>query len=60
LIKAVLAVGLAWHFAFSAGAQAGVMVFVEAAVAFYLRTQVIAPVTPAPVPVLAHGAHEAP
>ena len=56
LVKAVLAVALAWHLQFSADAQATVMVFVEAAVAFYLRTQIIAPVPPA----LAHGAHEAP
>lgn len=50
LIKAIIAVALAWHLNFSPDAQAGVLVFLEAGVAFYLRTQVTAPVGPA-VPV---------
>jgi hypothetical protein len=49
LMKAVLAVALAIHLDFSPGAQAAVMVFVEAIVGWYLRTQVVAPVPPIPV-----------
>jgi hypothetical protein len=51
LIKALLAVAIAVHFDLSPEIQAGIMVFVEAAVGFYLRTQIVAPVAPGPVPV---------
>lgn len=47
LIKALIAVALAVHFDLSPEVQAGIMVAVEAAVGFYLRTQIIAPVPPA-------------
>jgi nicotinamide riboside transporter PnuC len=47
LIKALIAVALAVHFDLSPEVQAGIMIAVEAAVGFYLRTQVIAPVPPA-------------
>jgi hypothetical protein len=46
LIKALIAVVLAVHFELSPEVQAGIMVMVEAAVGFYLRTQVIAPGSP--------------
>jgi len=48
LIKAVFALALALHVALPDQLQAGVMILVEAGVAWYLRTQVIAPVPPAP------------
>lgn len=44
IIKALLALALALHFHFSIDVQSGVMVLVEAGVAWYLRTQVTAPV----------------
>lgn len=47
LIKALIAVVLAVHFELSPEVQAGIMVMVEAAVGFYLRTQVTAPGSPA-------------
>lgn len=46
IIKALLALTLALHFSLSVEVQSGVMVFIEAAVAWYLRTQVVAPVAP--------------
>jgi hypothetical protein len=52
LLKAVIALGLALHFSFSPSAQAGVMVFIEAGVAWYLRTQVVAAVAPLPAKTL--------
>lgn len=52
LLKAVMALALAIHLDFSPSAQAAVMVFIEAAVAWYLRTQVVAPVPPLPVQTL--------
>jgi hypothetical protein len=43
LIKALIALALALRFQISPEIQAGAMVFVEAGVAWYLRTQVVAP-----------------
>lgn len=45
-IKALFALALALHIALPDQLQAGVMIFVEGIVAWYLRTQVIAPVPP--------------
>lgn len=56
LIKALIAVALALHFELTPELQSGIMVFVEAGVAWYLRTQIVAPVSPAPAPV---GAEQA-
>jgi hypothetical protein len=53
LIKALIALALAFHFNLTVEAQAGTMVLVEAAVAWYLRTQVVAPVADRPTPVVA-------
>lgn len=44
IVKALLALVLALHFHLSVEVQSGVMVLVEAAVAWFLRTQVTAPV----------------
>lgn len=52
LIKALIALALAFHFNLSVDMQAGTMVLVEAAVAWYLRTQVVAPVADVPEPVV--------
>jgi nicotinamide riboside transporter PnuC len=49
LIKAMLAVGLAFRLRLEPETVSGLMVFAEAAVAFWLRTQVVARV-PAAVP----------
>lgn len=46
LIKALIALALAFRLDLSVEVQGGIMVFVEAAVAWYLRTQVFAPVAP--------------
>lgn len=46
LIKALLALALALHFHLSVDVQSGIMVAVEGAVAFFLRTQLTAPVDP--------------
>lgn len=43
LLKAMIALALAFRFEFSPEMQAGSLVLVEAAVAWYLRTQVVAP-----------------
>jgi hypothetical protein len=43
LLKALIALALAWRFQVSPEIQAGSMVLVESAVAWYLRTQVVAP-----------------
>jgi nicotinamide riboside transporter PnuC len=43
LLKALIALALALRFNLSIEVQSGVMVFVEAGVAWYLRTQVFAP-----------------
>lgn len=51
LLKALIALALAFHFMMPPEVQAGTMVLVEAAVAWYLRTQVIAPVIDVPDPV---------
>jgi hypothetical protein len=45
LIKALIALALAFRLDLSPEMQAGVLVMVEAAVAWYLRTQVTAPVS---------------
>lgn len=50
VIKALLALVLALHFQLSVEVQSGVMVLVEAAVAFFLRTQVTAPVSADGIP----------
>ena len=47
LIKALIALALAFHFNLTIDVQSGIMVLVEAVTAWYLRTQVIAPVPPA-------------
>lgn len=52
LLKAVVALSLAIHLELSPGAQAAVMVLIEAGVAWYLRTQIVAPVPPLPVQTL--------
>ncbi len=44
LVQSVLALALAFGLALSPEAQGSVMAFVAAGVAFYLRTQVVAPV----------------
>ncbi len=49
LIKALIALALAFRFDIPPEMQVGAMVLVEAAVAWYLRTQVIAPVPATPV-----------
>lgn len=54
LLKALIALALAFRFDISPEMQVGLMVLVEAGVAWYLRTQVVAP-----VPASA-GAHTAP
>jgi hypothetical protein len=46
LLKALFALALALHIALPDQLQAGVMIVVEGIVAWYLRTQVIAPVPP--------------
>ncbi len=46
IVKALLALVLALHFHLSVEVQSGVMVFVEAAVAWFMRSQVTAPVAP--------------
>jgi hypothetical protein len=46
LIKALIALALAFKFQIDIETQAGIMVLVEAAVAWYLRTQVTAPSAP--------------
>jgi sensor c-di-GMP phosphodiesterase-like protein len=46
LVKALIALALALHFHLSVDVQSGIMVGVEAIVAFWLRTQVTAPVAP--------------
>lgn len=46
LVQALLAVALAFGFQLTPQIQSSVMVFVGAVVAFYLRTQVFAPVGP--------------
>jgi nicotinamide riboside transporter PnuC len=51
LIKALIALALAFHFNLSPELQAGTMVLVEAVTAWYLRTQVVAPVADNPAPV---------
>lgn len=51
LLKALIALALAWHFNLSPEVQAGSMVLLEAGVAWYLRTQVVAPVADVPEPV---------
>ena len=51
LIKALIALALAFHLNLTIEQQSGIMVMVEAAVAWYLRTQVIAPVADVPEPV---------
>lgn len=48
LIKALFALALALHFALPPELQSGVMVIVEGVVAWYLRTQVVAPVAVLP------------
>lgn len=53
LLKALIALALALRFNLSIEVQSGVMVFVEAGVAWYLRTQVFAP---AAKPVVEPGA----
>ena len=45
LLKALIALALALRFNMSPELQAGTMVFVEAGVAWYLRTQLVAPIT---------------
>lgn len=52
LLKALIALALAFHFELSPEIQAGSMVLLEATVAWYLRTQVIAPVADKPAPVV--------
>lgn len=49
LLKAMIALALAFKFEISPEVQAGFMVLVEAGVAWYLRTQVTAPVPAAQV-----------
>lgn len=44
LLKALIALALAWRLDLSPEIQAGLLVMVEAGVAWYLRTQVVAPV----------------
>lgn len=46
-VQAVLALALAFNWNLSADLQTGVMAIVTAAVAFFVRTQVVAPVDPA-------------
>lgn len=60
LLKSTMAVALAANLEFSPSAQAAVMVFVEAIVAWYLRTQVVAPVPPLPVQTLPVTQHPTP
>lgn len=64
LLKAVFALVLALHIVLPDQVQALVMFAVEAITAWYLRTQVVAPVppvvSPAPVPVAVTGAGAAP
>lgn len=52
LIKALIALALAWRLNMSPEIQSGLMVMVEAGVAWYLRTQVVAPVPAVAVDVL--------
>lgn len=49
LLKAMIALALAWRLDLSPEMQAGLLVMVEAGVAWYLRTQVVAPVSAAAV-----------
>lgn len=49
LLKALIALALAFRFDISPEMQVGAMVLVEAAVGWYLRTQVVAPVPAAAV-----------
>lgn len=49
LIKALIALAVAFRLNWSAEVQSGIMVFVEAGVAFYLRTQVFAPQVKEPI-----------
>lgn len=53
LIKALIALALAWRLNLSPELQSGLMVMVEAGVAWYLRTQVTAP--PVEQPAAADG-----
>lgn len=48
LLKAAIAVALAFRLDLSPELQVGIMVGLEAVVAFFLRTQVVAPVPPNP------------
>lgn len=49
LIKALIALALAFKFSIDIETQAGIMVLVEAGVAWYLRTQVVASVPAAAI-----------
>jgi nicotinamide riboside transporter PnuC len=48
LIKALIALALAFRFDLPVEMQSGIMILVEAVTAWYLRTQVVAPVLPEP------------
>jgi nicotinamide riboside transporter PnuC len=49
LLKALIALAVAFRLNLSAEVQSGIMVFVEAGVAWYLRTQVLAPAAKEPL-----------
>lgn len=57
LLKAAIAVALAFRLDLSPETQVAIMVGLEAVAAFWLRTQVVAPIPPTPdAPALAHQA----
>ena len=57
LLKALVALALAFRLDFDPETQIGIMVGLELVVAFFLRTQVVAPIPPTPdAPALAHQA----